>query len=150
MPSFGVTYELVDDYNRSARKTWYTTSDTADFAAAAAAAAALFTDLAVLTELRVLAYTISQRVTVTDAATAGANRDEGVTFTLRMEDLFKDDLKVPGPINAIFDENGNVITSPALPAAVSDFLDNFAAAGGAFTFSDGEQWSEYVTGKLDK
>lgn len=149
MPIFGATFELVDDYNRSARKTWYTTSDTADFAAAAAAAAALFTDLAVLTELRVLAYTVSQRITVVDAVTAGGNRDEGVTFTLRLEDLFKDDLKIPGPINSIFDENGNVITSPALPAAVSDFLDNFAAAGGAFTFSDGEQWVEFVKGTLD-
>jgi len=150
MPIFSTMFELVDDYNRNARKTFKTTEATADFDAAAAAAAALFVDLAVLTELRILAYTISQRVTVTDAATSGANRDEGVTFTLRMEDLMKDDLKVPGPINAIFDENGNVITSPALPAAVSDFLANFSATGGAFTFSDGEQWVEFVTGKLDK
>lgn len=150
MPVFGVSFELVDDYNRGARKTWYTEATTADYDAAAAAAAALFVDLAVLTELRVLAYTISQRITVVDAVTAGANRDEGVTFTMRMEDLYKDDLKVPGPINSIFDENGNVITQPALPAAVSDFLANFAAAGGVFTFSDGEQWVEFVIGTLDK
>ena len=86
MPEFLVTYELVDDYNRPARKTFATVATTADFPAAAAAAAALFTDLAVLTELRVLAYSVAQRIVVTDAATAGANRDEGVTLTLLKPD----------------------------------------------------------------
>jgi hypothetical protein len=150
MPEFTVSFELIDAFNRPARKTWRTLPTTADFAAAAAAAAALFTDLAVLTQLRVLAYTISQRITVVDAVTANANRDEGVTFTLRMEDLFKDDLKVPGPILTIFDANGRVITSPALPVAVSDFLENFEAGTGEFTFSDGEQWVEFVQGTLDE
>lgn len=150
MPEFQVTYELVDDYNRSGRKTFLTASSTADFAAAAAAAAALAVDVAVLTEMRILAYSVSQRIAYTDAVTAGANRDEGVTFTLRKPDNLKDDIKIPAPINSIFDELGNVITSPSLPAAVSDFLDNFADGTGSFTFSDGEQWSEFVKGVLDK
>jgi len=150
MPAFSVTYELVDDYNRSGRKSWTTIATTTDFAAAAAAAAALAVDLAVLTELRVLAYHVSQRVAFTDAATAGANKDEGVTFTLRKPDNLKDSISIPGPINAIFDANGFVITEPALPAAVSDFLANFEDGTGAFTFSDGEQWTEFVKGTLDK
>jgi len=149
MPMFKVAFELVDAYNRTGRKTFETLATTADFAAAAAAAAALFVDLAVLTKMRVLAYTISQRITVTDAVTAAANKDEGVTFTLRMVDLFKDDLKVPSPIDAIFDANGAVITSP-IPTAVTDFLAHFEAGTGVFTFSDGEQWSEFVKGTLDQ
>lgn len=148
MPEFLVTYEMVDDYNRNTRKTFTTTAATADFAAAAAAAAALFTDLAVLTELRVLAYTVGQRVVVTDSATAGANRDEGLTLTLLKSDNYKAAIKVPGPINAIFDANGNVLTP--VPAAVQDFIDHFADGAGGFTFSDGEQWTEFVKGVLDK
>jgi hypothetical protein len=150
MPEFSATFELVDAYNRPSRKTFVTVADMADFDAAATSAAALFVDLAVLTEMRVLAYTISQRVSVTDAVTAGANKDEGVTFTLRKSDNFKDDIRIPGPINAIFDDNGNVITEPALPVAVSDFLANFADGTGDWTFSDGEQWTEFVIGKLDQ
>lgn len=147
MPEFVVRYEMIDDYNRPTSKTFPTTSDTADFAAAAAAAAALATDLAVLSEARILAYTISQRIVFTDAATSGANRDEGVVLSLRKPDNKRDDIRIPAPINAIFDENGNVITP--LPAAVDDFLDNFADGTGDFTFSDGEQFTEFVTGYLE-
>jgi len=149
MPEYLATFELVDAYNRPGRKTFATVVTMADFDAAATAAAALYVDLAVLTEMRVLAYTISQRIPVVDAVTAGANRDEGVTFTLRKPDNYKDDLGVPAPINAIFDDNGMVITEPSLPVSVSDFLANFADGSGSWTFSDGEQWAEFVKGVLD-
>jgi len=149
MPEYGLYVEMVDAYNRPASKK-FKSADLADYATAAAAAAALLTDLAVLTELRILASTLSERTPFTDAVTSGANKDEGVTFTLRLPDNTKDSLSVPGPINAIFDANGNVITSPALPAAVSDFLANFENGTGDWTFSDGEQWDEFVKGVLDK
>lgn len=149
MPEYGVYFEMVDAYNRSTSKR-FKSADLADYAAAAASAAALATDLAVVTEARILAYTLSERIPFTDAVTTGANKDEGVTFTLRLPDNTKDDVQVPAPINSIFDANGNVITSPALPAAVSDFLANFADGTGDWTFSDGEQWSEFVKGVLDK
>lgn len=149
MPSYGLYVEMVDAYNRPTSKKFFS-ADLADYATAAASAAALTTDLAVLTEARILATTLSERTPFTDAVTAGANRDEGVTFTLRLPDNTKDDLKVPAPINSIFDDNGFVITEPALPAAVSDFLANFEDGTGDWTFSDGEQWSEFVKGSLDK
>jgi hypothetical protein len=42
--------------------------------------------LAVLTEMRILAYHVSQRIVFTDAVTAGANKDEGLNLTLRKAD----------------------------------------------------------------
>lgn len=149
MPIYGLYVEMVDAYNRPTSKRFEST-DLADYDAAAASAAALLTDLAVLTECRILASTVSERVAFTDAVTAGANKDEGVTFTLRLPDNKKDSLSVPGPINAIFDANGMVITSPSIPVAVTNFLDNFADGAGDWTFSDGEQWTEFVKGTLDK
>lgn len=149
MPVYGLYVEMVDAYNRPTSKR-FQSADLVDYAAAAASAAALLTDLAVLSEARILASTISERVPFTDAVTAGANKDEGVTFTLRLPDNTKDNLSVPAPINAIFDANGMVITSPSVPVSVTDFLANFADGTGDWTFSDGEQWSEFVKGTLDK
>lgn len=146
MPQYLVTFDMVDAYQRSARKSWHTVDTIADETAALAAAAALATDLANLTELDILAYTISQRVVYTDTVTAGANRDEGVTFTMRKVDNYKDDIKVPGPINSIFDAEGKVIITDA---AVAAFVSNFLT-GGDFVFSDDEQAIAILYGSLDK
>jgi len=150
MPSYTARFELIDDFNRRGSKTFSTLASVADYAAAAAAAAALQVDLAVLTGMRILAYTLSERIIVVDAATADASRDEGLTMTLRKDDNYNDDLKIPAPILSIFDANGFVITEPALPAAVSDFLANFESGSGVWTFSDGEQYTEFVQGRLDE
>lgn len=149
MPIYGLYVEMVDAYNRPTSKR-FESVDLADYDTAAAAAGPLLTAIAVLSECRVLASTLSERVPFTDSVTAGANKDEGVTFTLRLPDNKKDNLGLPGPINAIFDANGLVITSPTLPASVTTFLAFFQSGTGDWTFSDGEQWSEYVKGTLDK
>ena len=147
MPEFQVKFDLVDAYNRTGRKSFDTVATLVDFAAAAAAAAALAVDLAVLTKMRILAYNISQRIVFTDAVTAGANKDEGLNITLRKEDNFKDNIRIPAPIDAIFDGQGNVITPT--PAAVQDFIDHFFTTG-SFAFSDGEQAIEFTGGVLEK
>ena len=146
MPSYLVTFEMVDAYQRSARKSWQTVDTIADETEALAAAAALATDLGNLTELDILAYTVSPRVVYTDVVVPGANRDEGVTFQLRKVDNYKDDIKVPGPINSIFDGEGSVILTDA---AVTAFIANFLT-GGDFVFSDGEQATALLKGSLDK
>lgn len=146
MPEFLVMYELEDAYHRKTRKTFATVDDMADFDAAVTAAGDLAADIAGLSELDVLAYTVSQRTPYTDTVTAGANKDEGVTFTMRKADNRNDDIKVPGPINAIFNSQGQ---ADMANAAVTAFLANFLV-GGDFTFSDGEQATEAVKGTLDE
>lgn len=148
MPEYRAYIEMIDDYNRQTSKSFESVT-LADYAAAATSLAALVTHLAVLTECRILATTLSERIPFVDAATAGANKDEGVTFSLRKPDNRKAPLQIPAPINAIFDANGYVITAPALPAAVSDFLAHFEDGVGDWTFNDGEQWAEFVQGTLD-
>lgn len=146
MPEYTVRFSMVDAYQRTASKSFTTVSTMADETAALAAAAGLATDLANLTELDILSYEISQRVVYTDTVDAGANRDEGVTFQLRKVDNFLGDIKVPGPINAIFNGDGSVdLTDAAVTAFISNFL-----TGGDFTFSDGEQATSLIKGSLDK
>jgi len=146
MPVYEVSFEMVDAYQRSAKKAWETVSTIADETAALAAAAGLATDLGNLTELDILAYTVKQRVVYTDTVVAGANRDEGVTFQLRKADNFRGTIGVPGPINGIFNPDGTVILTDA---AVAAFISNFLV-GGDFTFSDGEQAVALLRGTLDK
>lgn len=145
MPAYSVMFELIDDYNRKTRKTFETVPTTADEAAAQAAAAALATDLGNITEARILAYTVARRTVYTDSVTTGANRDEGAILSLRKEDNYLDAIRVPAPINAIFNADGTVdLANGAVTAFVANFL-----TGGDFTFSDGEQASELVSGYLE-
>lgn len=146
MPIYNVTYEMVDDYGRKTTKRFETIATMADHPAAVAAAAALATDLANLTELDILAYSVSQRIVYTDTVVSGANKDEGVTLVLRKEDNFNGVIKVPGPINSIFNTDGTVdLTDAAVTAFVSNFL-----SSADFTFSDGEQATVLLSGSLDK
>ena len=145
MPEYMVVYEMVDAYERSTRKEFETVVTMVDEAAALAAAAALATDLGNITEARILAYTVAQRVVYVDTVDAGANRDEGAILTLRKEDNKKASIRVPAPINAIFNADGTVdLTNAAVTALVANFL-----TGGDWTFSDGEQATEIVSGYLE-
>lgn len=139
-----VSFQMVDSQNRAVSKT-FQTANLADFAAVSAAASALATDLGNITGARILSYTINIRTVYTDNVTAGSNRDEGLTLVLRKSDNYKDILRVPAPID-VFDGNGNVdVTNVAVTAFVSNFLTD-----GDFTFSDGEQATELLSGSLDK
>lgn len=146
MPSYEVVYSMEDAYGRPTTKTFQSVDTLADETAALAAAAGLATDLANLTEAVILSYSVKQRVPYTDSVDPGANKDEGVTFSIRKVDNFKDVIKVPAPINAIFNADGTVdLTNAAVTAFISNFL-----VGGDFTFSDGEQGSALLSGKLDE
>lgn len=147
MTAYSVVYELEDAYHRKTRKTFETVADIADEASALAVADALADDLAALTGLDVLGYSVGQRIVYTDTVTAGSNKDAGVTFVLRKPDNRNADIKVPGPLTTIFDANGNADITNTL---VTNFLNNFADGVGDFTFSDGEQWSTIISGKLDE
>lgn len=147
MPQFSVTFEMVDFYGRSARKTYETVADMADFTAASAAAADLATDLGLVTEMQILSYTVGLRTVYTDSVVTGANRDEGLTLILRKEDNYKGVLKVPAPLNDIFDEGTGI--ADIAHAGVAAFASNFLVDGD-FVFSDGEQAIALLSGRLDK
>lgn len=146
MPAYLVRYDMVDAYSRPVSKEFETVTTIADEAAAEAAAIALGADLAALTEADILSYTIKRRVVYTDSVTAGANRDEGITLSIRKTDNYIGVLKVPAPVDSVIDPDGSVDIADAI---VVNFAANFLT-GGDFTFSDGEQGSSLLYGSLDK
>lgn len=144
MPTYELSVKMVDSKNRETQKR-YVSQDLTDFAAAKVEAVDIVDALANLSELRVLSYSLAENTVYTDTFDAGANKDEGVTFSVRKADNKRDYLKVPGPIPGIFDANGNVDPTNS---AVVDYLGNFFASGG-WTFSDGEVITEIIGGTLD-
>jgi hypothetical protein len=147
MPTYNVYIELVDAYNRSSVKRYKTISTMLDHPTAVTAAAALAADLAALTEMDVLAHSVALRTVYTDTVTAGANKDEGITLSVRKANNFRDILRVPAPLNAVLNPDGTVDITSAL---VTDYYDNFVSGSGDFTLSDGEQAIALLAGKLDK
>ena len=146
MPEFIATFELVDAYGYQTTKSFTTVSTMADFPTGLAAAAALASDIADISGLDVLAYSLRQRVIYTDTADAGSKVDVGATFVLRKADNYKGIVKVPGPVDSIFNADGTVDMTDGL---VTAFVGNFIT-GSDWTFSDGEQASVAISGRLDK
>ena len=146
MPQYTLDVELVDAYERKARKTFKTVSDMADFDTALTSAAGLLTDLGNVTMMRILAYTLKQRIVYTDTADTGANRDEGATIVARKENNYNDNIRIPAPVESMREPDGTI---DLLDAGLAAYLDNFVAEED-WTFSDGEQALEWVSGTLDK
>lgn len=146
MPAYTAYFELMDSYNRKSSKEFKTVDTVVDFAAALALAAALASDIAGLSGLEVLAYTVKQRTVYTDTPDAGSNRDAGVTFSMRKTNNQNDVIKLPGPITSVIDPDGSIDLADA---AVTAFIGNFLS-GADWTFSDGEQATSVISGQLDK
>ena len=143
MAEFLVTYSLVDAYDRSATKRF--TVEAIDHATALTEAGLMAADLADLTELDILWYVVGDKVVYTDTVVAGANRDEGITLSVRKADNEKAVIKVPGPINAVLNPDGTVdMANAAITAFVANFL------SGVFRISDHEVVTDALSGKLDK
>ena len=145
MPEYIVTMELQDAQGRRGRKRYQTQAGVVDHAAAVTAANSLAVDLTALTELEVLAHTVSLRTLYSDSVVAGANIDEGATFSLNKTDNYRASHKVPGPAQAVRNPDGTIDIASAL---VTDYFDNFFAAGD-FTVSDGEIIDQILSGSLD-
>jgi hypothetical protein len=147
--TFNLAVVLEDDYGRQTRKRYELAPITdvdvgAEYILARAIAAGLMTDLGGISEARILSWELSERVAYSDTVTTGANVDEGLTLVVRKADNFKAILKVPAPINSIFDAQGNV---DILDAAVTAYHANFVTD---VTLSDGELSAELLSGRLDK
>lgn len=142
MPIFPMTVSMVDAYGRSVSKRF--DLDETDYAAALSLAGDFIDDLAALTEARILSYTLATKVVYNDVVTAGANRDEGITFSVRTEDNEKAVIKVPAPINSVINSDGTV---DLLDSAVAAFAANYL--NGQVLVDDGEVVTEFISGRLD-
>lgn len=151
MTVFQLQVVLEDDYGRLTRKGLETEDISgadvgAEFLAARGFVATFITALQGLTEAQVIAWTLGERVPVSDTATVGANKDEGITISVRKVDNAKAVLKVPAPVNSVINQDGTVdVTDGLITAYTAHF-----AVGGGFTLSDGENLTEVLSGKLDE
>ena len=107
-------------------------------------AEAFMDDMAPITELNILSYTVMERVVYSDSVTAGANRDEGITFSVRTADNEKATVKIPGPTNAILTSDGTVNLSDADVVA---FIAHYTS--GEILVDDGEVVTAFLSGRLD-
>lgn len=151
MTVFQLRVTLEDAYSRQTTRS-YETEDIsgadkgAEFLTARGYAATLITAIEGLSDANVLSWTLGERVVNADSVSGNANVDEGLTLVLRKTDNYKGVLKIPAPVMTVFnpDETAD-ITDPLITA----FTDHFVAGNG-FTFSDGENQTALVKGRLDK
>jgi hypothetical protein len=140
---FDLTVQMEDDYGRGHTKRFQT--DEVDFATAQTAINGFLADLAGLTKLQIVTYTISEKSAYSDAIVSGANKDAGITLSVRKDDGEKAVLKVPDPVVGVVLGDGSVDLTNAL---VVDFVDNFIT--GNFKVSDGEDTTALLSGRLDE
>ena len=133
----------VDAYQRNVSKSFNLRG--ADYAAALANLTALLTDFLPVSGMRVVTTTLSEKVTRTDAATAGANRDEGATLTVLNSLGEKSTLKIPCPEEGYRNPDGTIDIEDAEVVA---YFENFLSTGSAFIDRDLSA-VELLSGKLD-
>lgn len=151
MTVFTHNVTLVDDYGRITRKQFKTEDISgadlgAEYLSANTFAGTLNTALAALSEAQILYYNLGREVVSGDTVVVGANVDEGLTALARKLNNKLTVLKVPAPMNAVFNPDG---TLDILDAIVTAYTDHFKVGGG-FTTSDGENITDLVSGRLDK
>lgn len=151
MTVFTLNVTMVDDYGRTTRKQFKSEDISgadlgAEYIVANTDAGTLTTALAALSECAILYYNLGREVTSGDTVTTGANIDEGLTAIGRKLNNKLTVMKVPGPVNSVFNPDG---TLDILDAVVTAYTDHFKVGGG-FTVSDGENITDLVSGRLDK
>ena len=151
MTIFTLAVTLEDDYGRISRKR-YETEDIsgidvgAEYLVAQGFATTLLTALGNLSEMDILYYNLGREVTYTDTVVAGANKDVGLTALGRKTDNKLTVIKVPAPVDTVFNPDGTLDITDAL---VTAYTNHFIATGG-FTISDGENIVALVRGRLDE
>lgn len=146
MPEYTCMVELQDSMGRKGRKQFVSAPDVVDFATAQTNAANLVADLAALSEMRVLAYTVSQRTVYADSEDAGANKDEGLTLVVEKTDNYRAVLRVPAPIQSVRNSDGSADVASAEIAA---YIANFIDGASLWTVSDGEFITGVLSGRVD-
>lgn len=151
MTVFTLSVTMMDAYGRTTRKL-YKTEDIsgadvgAEYLAAQGFATTFLTALGNLTEAEILYYNLGREVVYSDSVVAGANVDEGLTAVALKTNNKKVVIKVPAPINAVFNADGTLDITDGI---VTAYMNHFIATAG-FTISDGENIVSLVSGRLDK
>lgn len=151
MTVFTLNTTMQDAYGRTTRKLFKTEDISgadigAEYLAAQGFATTLLTALGNISEAQILYYNLGREVVYTDTFDAGANVDEGMTALARKTNNKLTVIKVPAPINAIFNADGTLDITDAI---VTSYTNHFIAGNG-FTISDGENILVLVSGRLDK
>jgi hypothetical protein len=141
--AFELSVKMVDDYQRNMSKRFELTA--ADYATAQTDIATIIAALNAVTDAGVVSYILSEKTAVGDSPTAGANRDEGVTLSVLLQDTEKGSIKIPAPVKTALDANGNLdITDAAWVAFV-----NLYGSGNEALLSDGDHVIQFLAGQLD-
>lgn len=146
MPEYQLMVELQDAMGRKSRKMFTSDPAVVDFATAKTIASDLVADLAALSELRVLAYTVSERVVYADTEDTGANKDEGLTIVVEKTDNYRAVLKVPGPIQSVRNSDG---TADIASTEIANYIANFVDGATRWSLSDGEFLTTVVSARID-
>lgn len=142
MPTFETTYAMVDAYNRATSKRLDLVA--ADVGAAITLAGDVAADLAGVSGARILSYTVKVRTVYNDVVTAGSNKDEGATISVRTADNERAIFTIPAPEATIFNADGSV---DLVDAAFAAFSANYV--NGDILVDDGEVVTEIISGRLD-
>lgn len=151
MTVFTLHVTLEDAYGRTTRKQFKTEDISgvdvgAEYLVAQGFATTFLAALGNISEANILYYNLGRDVTYSDTVDAGANVDEGMTALARKTNNKLVVIKVPAPVNAIFNPDGTLDITDAL---VTAYTNHFIATAG-FTISDGENITALVSGRLDK
>ena len=139
---FGVAV-LEDAYGRKTRKSYQI--EEIDLAAAQAVLDTQAIALADISEAEILWLSLSDVTVYADSVTVGANIDEGATVQVRKADNQLATVKIPAPVNSIFNADSTLdLTNALVIAYFAQFLT------GEIRVSDGELATQVVRGKLDK
>lgn len=147
MPRIYSTVKGEDAFGRDVSKVFEMVAT--DFAQATTDMGGVMTALAQVTGARLLGYTLSGFTAYNDVVTALANRDEGVTLSIRKTDTRKHVLKIPCPMKGdyVLSDETVDLTDAGIIAYADLFLPS--GSGGVLKLSDGESFAALLSGKLD-
>lgn len=144
MPAYDLSLTLYDAYHTKPTTRSFKIF-AADFAAAQTAVEAFVPDYQAVTELWITESRLTDTETYTGVVGARANKDEGMTLSVRLVNENKKAIvQVPGPIAGIRNSDGTIdLTEAVMTAFMAHYTD------GTILVSDGEEVEAFLGGKLD-
>jgi hypothetical protein len=140
-----VTLGGVDAYSRDVQKTYEAVEALPDDADVDGVA--LQADYDAISMLGLTKRIVTSETIVTGSSPASnANRDEGATIRVRLDDNSVYPLRIPAPVIGIRNSDGSIDITDSI---VTDFVANFLV-GGKFRLGRGRYVVSILNGQLDK